>query len=68
MAANSLTDLYVDRIDGDSKGQTVYSETRRILDKLFSLDLHRIENECNKVANLYHDKWTRKRKEQDKEK
>jgi hypothetical protein len=60
MAANSLTDLYVDRIDGDSTGQTVYSETRRILDKLFSLDLHRIENECNKVANLYHEKWTRK--------
>jgi hypothetical protein len=55
-----LTDIYVDRIDGGTKGQTVFSETRRILDKLFSIDLHRIENECNKVANLYRDKWARK--------
>jgi hypothetical protein len=55
-----LVDIYVDRIDGDSKGQIVYSETRRIFDELFRLDLHYVEDECNRVANLYRDIWSRK--------
>ena len=52
-----MTDIYVDRIDGGTKGQTVYSETRRILDQLFRLDLRKVENECNRVAALYREKW-----------
>lgn len=55
-----LTDVYVDGIDGRAKGQTVYSETRKILDRLLSIDLHDIENECNRVAKLYHGIWSTK--------
>ena len=55
-----MTDICVDTIDGGTKGQTVYSETKRILDRLFSLDLHHIENECNRVANSYRDDWSTK--------
>jgi hypothetical protein len=55
-----LTEIYVDRIDGGAKGQKVCSETRQILDRLLSVDLHVIENECNIVANLYREKWTLK--------
>jgi hypothetical protein len=55
-----LTDVYADRIDGASKGQAIYSETRRILDRLFRLDLHHVENECNRVANSYREIWSLK--------
>jgi hypothetical protein len=55
-----LTDIYIDRIDGSTNGQTVCSETKTILERLFSLDLHHIENECNRVADLYSEKWSAK--------
>jgi hypothetical protein len=55
-----LTDVYVDRIDGGAKGQTIYSETRKILDRLLSIDLHDIENECNRIAKVYHGIWSTK--------
>lgn len=55
-----MTDIYVDWVQGGSKGQTIYSETRRILDRLFSLDLHYIEKECNRVANAYRNIWSTK--------
>jgi hypothetical protein len=53
-----LTDIYVDRVEGGDKGQTVYSETRRILGQLFRLDLRNVEKECNRVASLYREKWS----------
>ena len=48
------------RIDGGDKGQAVYSETIKILDRLFRLDLHYVENECNRVADSYREKWSTK--------
>ena len=55
-----MTDIYVDRIDGGAKGQTVCSEARRILDRLFRLDLRNVQNECNRVADLYRERWSAK--------
>jgi hypothetical protein len=55
-----LTDVCVDSIGGGPKGQTMYSETKRILDMLFRIDLHVVENECNRVAKSYRNVWNAK--------
>ena len=43
---------------GGSKGQIINSETLRILRQLMSIPLQTIENECNRVANLYRELWS----------
>ena len=47
----------MDRVDGGQKGQTVSSETQRILNRIMSQSIQKIQAECNRVANLRREKW-----------
>ena len=47
-------------VEGDNKGKLVYFETKRILDTLFNINLQKIQEECNRVANMYRDMWSSK--------
>lgn len=47
-------------VQGGDKGQFISTETQKILRKIISIPLQRIQGECNKVANEYHDLWSTK--------
>jgi hypothetical protein len=45
-------------VEGENKGKLVFFETKKMLDTLFSIDLERVQQECNRVATFYRDKWS----------
>jgi hypothetical protein len=47
-------------VEGENKGKLVFFEIKKMLDTLFSIDLERIQQECNRVAIIYRDKWSTK--------
>jgi hypothetical protein len=47
----------VDTVGGGAKVQIVSSTTQRILRQLMAIPIQRIEEECNRVANMYRVKW-----------
>lgn len=52
-----MTFIQVIDTEGGEKGHIVRRETQRLLNKLLSLGVKNIENECNEVANRYRELW-----------
>jgi hypothetical protein len=55
-----VTDIRVERVEGGDRGQIVSLETQKILNMLLSLGVENIQNECNSVANRYHNLWNKR--------
>jgi hypothetical protein len=60
MSGSCLPHITIEPVQGGEKGQFVSSETQKILRKLLSIPLQRIEDECNKVAGKYRNLWNTK--------
>ena len=52
--------IIVEQTQGKDKGQFANTETQRILRKIMTIPLQRIQDECNKVASKYRDLWNAK--------
>lgn len=55
-----MTEIYVDTVAERDKAQIVNSTTQRILRQLIEIPIQTIEEECNRVANMYRVKWKAK--------
>jgi hypothetical protein len=52
--------IIVAPVEGGYDGQFVNTETQKILRKVFSIPLQRIQDECNRVADVYRNYWNTK--------
>jgi hypothetical protein len=52
--------IIVEQTQGKDKDKFVNTETQRILHRIMTIPLQRIQDECNKVANKYRDLWNTK--------